>query len=192
MTAVTSRTKANEAENGWMWVVCHALLPKTITTLQIRLIPGSTVGEYVHIDRCWFGVGLMPSDIDFINQSQVQLDDYYSPLNAGIPSGYDGTLTVDGRHITVTPATTKARVYINIEYLTVGNNYKVTWVRNNSSTGDVYIRGAASGLGYIITQGELETATSLTFTATNKTNSVLIETDGLTPIDVNISSIVKV
>ena len=76
--------------------------------------------------------------------------------------------------------------------MTVGNNYKVTWVRNNSSTGDVYIRGAASGLGYIITQGELETATSLTFTATNKTNSVLIETDGLTPIDVNISSIVKV
>ncbi|AUB46711.1 TPA: hypothetical protein NEX12_001756 [Klebsiella pneumoniae] len=192
MTAVASRTKANEAENGWMWVVCHALLPKTITTLQIRLIPGSTVGEYVHIDRCWFGVGLMPSDIDFINQSQVQLDDYYSPLNVGIPSGYDGTLTVDGRHITVTPATTKARVYINIEYLTVGNNYKVTWVRNNSSTGDVYIRGAASGLGDIITQGELETATSLTFTATNKTNSVLIETDGLTPIDVNISSIVKV
>ncbi|HBZ2047363.1 GDSL-type esterase/lipase family protein [Klebsiella pneumoniae] len=192
MTAITSRTKANEAENGWMWVICHAFLPKALSTLQIRLIPGSAVGEFVHIDRCWFGIGLMPSDIDFINQSQVQLDDYYSPLNVGIPSGYDGTLTVDGRHITVTPATTKARVYINIEYLTVGNNYKVTWVRNNTSTGDVYIRGAASGLGDIITQGELETATSLTFTATNKTNSVLIETDGLTPIDVNISSISKV
>lgn len=192
MTAITSRTKANEAENGWMWVICHAFLPKALSTLQIRLIPGSAVGEFVHIDRCWFGIGLMPSDIDFINQSQVQLDDYYSPLNVGIPSGYDGTLTVDGRHVTVTPATTKARVYINIEYLTVGNNYKVTWVRNNTSTGDVYIRGAASGLGDIITQGELETATSLTFTATNKTNSVLIETDGLTPIDVNISSISKV
>lgn len=192
MTAVTSRSKANEAENGWMWGICHAFLPKALSTLQIRLIPGSVVGEFVHIDRCWFGIGLMPSDIDFINQSQVQLDDYYSPLNVGIPSGYDGTLAVDGRHITVTPATTKARVYINIEYLTVGGNYKVTWARNNTSTGDVYIRGAASGLGDIITQGELETAFSLTFTATNKTNSVLIETDGLTAIDVNISSIVKI
>lgn len=69
-------------------------------------------------------------------------------------------------------------MYINIEYLTVGNNYKVTWVRNNSSTGDVYIRGAASGLGDIITQGELETATSLTFTATNKQTQYLLKPMG--------------
>ncbi|HCA8696323.1 TPA: SGNH/GDSL hydrolase family protein [Klebsiella pneumoniae] len=192
MTAVTSRSKANEAENGWMWVICHAFLPKALSTLQIRLIPWSAVGEFVHIDRCWFGIGLMPSDIDFMNQSQVQLDDYYSPLNVGIPSGYDGTLAVDGQHITVTPSTTKARVYINIEYLTVGENYNVMWERNNTPTGDVYIRSAAAGVGNIITQGELETSSSLTFTATNKTNSVLIETYGLTAIDINILSVVKV
>lgn len=192
MTPIASRTKANEADNGWMWVVCHAYIPKEVTTLQLRLIPGSTVGEYVNIDRCWFGVGLTPSDVDFINQVPVQLDDYYSSLNVGIPVGYDGTLTVQDRLIKVTPNTTKARVYVSIGYLTVGTSYKVTWVRNNTSTGDVYIRGAASGLGDIVAQAELESATSITFVATNKTNSLLVETDGITPIDITVVSIVRV
>lgn len=191
LTTVTSRSKLLEAEGGWMWAIVHAYISQSVTTLQAKILVGDAIGHVLNVDRVFVGTGIVPSDIDWVSQPFPELSEYYSPINVGIPSGFDGTLSVVNNSFTLTGNTTQARVYINVYYLVPGQQYRISWVRNNSSTGDVRARDAVNGAGNIIASAELETVTSLTWTAVNKSESVLFSTDGVTPIDVSSLSIIK-
>lgn len=188
MTTVTSRSKANEAENGWMWAVCHAYIPRGATSLQARFL-GGTVGDTFFVDRVWFGVGKVPSDVDFMGQPEVTLADYYQPQNVGVPVGYDTSLAIDGRHIIATPQATKARFFINVNYLTPGKSYRITWSKASATDGYVYARSSGGGLGTILETVRMSAGSDCTFAATAKTCSIVMESDGVTPLDVNITEI---
>lgn len=192
MNTVTSRSKANEAENGWMWAVCHAFVPKGTTSLQARFLGGTVVGDSFNVDRVWFGIGKVPSDIDFMGQPAVTLADYYQAENVGVPVGYDTQVSVDGKHIVATPVTSKARFFININYLTPGQAYKVTWSKASPADGYAYARSSGGGLGTVLDTVRLSAGTTSTFVAPSKTCSFVMESDGINPLDVTIASIVKV
>ncbi|QXO10465.1 hypothetical protein [Klebsiella phage vB_KoxP_ZX8] len=192
MNTVTSRSKANEAENGWMWAVCHAFVPKGTTSLQARFLGGTVVGDSFNVDRVWFGIGKVPSDIDFMGQPAVTLADYYQAENVGVPVGYDTQVSVDGNHIVATPVASKARFFININYLTPGQTYRVTWSKASPADGYAYARSSGGGLGAVLDTVRLSAGTTSTFRAPSKTCSFVMESDGINPLDVTIASIVKV
>lgn len=192
MNTVTSRSKANEAENGWMWAVCHAFVPKGTTSLQARFLGGTVVGDSFNVDRVWLGIGKVPSDIDFMGQPAVTLADYYQAENVGVPVGYDTQVSVDGNHILATPVTSKARFFVNINYLTPGQAYRVTWSKASPADGYAYARASGGGLGAVLDTVRLSAGTTSTFVAPSKTCSFVMESDGINPLDVTIASIVKV
>lgn len=193
-TATAAVSSGISEVDGWCWHVAQAFIPTTETTLTIRVLCGTTVGNIIWVDRVSFVEGLLPADIDFNLQPPPEASEYFVSGNVGIPAGSTGSVSVSGNDVTLTGGTSPlARFYINVQNLIPGHQYNIVWTRADSTNGDVFIRAGQNGAGSNLTSASYESVATLTWTATRASETVLFAADsGMTGFDVDDIAITKV
>ena len=173
--SVTSYPRADSV-NGYFYAMTTLTVPSTATsfvmTIYTGAADGSDVGEKIDILSIWIGEGVLPSAIDPIQDEAKTLSQFYSDDNAGLFTGNIGTLTAVGGTLTLTgSATTNSNIYVNMNSLTIGARYRITYTTSASTgntDGPVYIRNGLNGGGTTVeeTVWSVGVPNSITFTAT--------------------------